>query len=442
MTVPRWPLNLTQKIVAGYLTVALLSLVALTLALVSLKRQETVSRTLVQRDIRAVALFRDLRANLLAQERLERQFLILRAPDLLALREARYQTFRSDWQRLAALEIEESAPLQAQVAALQQLEAEIGARLRYDPPPRAERFLEETVVPLRTALGDDFERAAEERDRRINQALQELYQDSARAFHLTLALLLLGIVAGGGIAVRVVRSIRKSLRQLTEAVRQTAEERFDHSLGGMENDEFGRLAQEFVRMGLKLRDLKRRYLDANPLTHLPGNLAIDRELDRRIAGGEPFAHIYIDLDHFKAYGDRYGYQRGSEVIAITGEIIRAAVAAHGQQGDLIGHIGGDDYLVLTTPECAEPLARAIIADFEERKREFYSGEDFAAGSYSGIDRFGEPRTFPLMSMSIAIICSDNYLQPTRQLISEESAKMKEHLKHLPGSNYLLDRRRR
>ncbi|OGR35757.1 MAG: hypothetical protein A2091_06520 [Desulfuromonadales bacterium GWD2_61_12] len=303
-------------------------------------------------------------------------------------------------------------------------------------------MLEKELLPLRSTLDKGLLEASHNREALIDRSLQQLYNESDRAYRFTLVLLVVGVAIGGGIAIRVVQSIRHSLRRLTEAVRDTAEERFNPSLHEIGDDEFGRLAGEFVQMGIKLRDLKRQHLDANPLTHLPGNLAIERELERRIASGEPFAHVYIDLDHFKAYGDRYGYQKGSDVLAFTGELIRRNVEVNGNPADLVGHIGGDDYLVLTTPGCAEPIARSIIKEFDEARKTFYTSEDCADGQYEGIDRFGEKRTFPLMSISIAIICSDNVINPTRHSISAESSKMKEHLKQLPGSNYLVDRRKR
>ncbi|MCK7492803.1 MAG: hypothetical protein MZW92_15700 [Comamonadaceae bacterium] len=123
-------------------------------------------------------------------------------------------------------------------------------------------------------------------------------------------------------------------------------------------------------------------------------------------------------------------------------MIRRSVETNGNPADLVGHIGGDDYLVLTAPDCAEPIARSIIKEFDEARKTFYTSEDYRDGQYEGLDRFGGKRTFPLMSISIAIICSDNVVNPTRHSISADSSKMKEHLKQLPGSNYLVDRRRR
>ncbi|OGR30261.1 MAG: hypothetical protein A2005_00665 [Desulfuromonadales bacterium GWC2_61_20] len=437
----RWQLNVTEKIVAGYLALAFFSFGALLLALFAIHSQAAISRGLVNRDFKAVGLIRDLRGNLAAQERLERQFLILHDSDLLSLRQSRSQEFSASWKALALLDLDDILPLHTTAAALMRQQETLGALLQGNSPA-AELLLEKELLPLRSTLDKGLLEASHNREALIDRSLQQLYNESDRAYRFTLVLLVVGVAIGGGIAIRVVQSIRHSLRRLTEAVRDTAEERFNPSLHEIGDDEFGRLAGEFVQMGIKLRDLKRQHLDANPLTHLPGNLAIERELERRIASGEPFAHVYIDLDHFKAYGDRYGYQKGSDVLAFTGELIRRNVEVNGNPADLVGHIGGDDYLVLTTPGCAEPIARSIIKEFDEARKTFYTSEDCADGQYEGIDRFGEKRTFPLMSISIAIICSDNVINPTRHSISAESSKMKEHLKQLPGSNYLVDRRKR
>lgn len=438
----RWRPNVTQKIVGGYLALALFSFGALILALFAIQRQATISRDLVDRDFKAITLIRDLRATLLSQERLERQYLILRDRVLLNLREKRQEEFAATWSALAALDLSDIAPWNETASALRQRDPDLLQLLHNDARKEADEYLSTKILPLRTALDRGLEEAAHNRETIIDHSLQRLYTDSAAAYRFTLILLILGVAIGGGIAVHVVCSIRRSLLQLTHAVRQTAEERFDITLDAMNDDEFGHLASEFVQMGIKLHEFKHLHLDANPLTHLPGNLAISRELDRRIASGESFAHIYIDLDHFKAYGDRYGYQKGSDIIALTGELIRKNVHAFGNPHDLIGHIGGDDYLVLSTPDCAEEIARHIVAEFDEQRKSFYTPADYEKGYYEGLDRFGEKRTFPLISISIAIICSDNLTNPTQHSISAESAKMKEHLKHLPGSNYLVDRRRR
>jgi diguanylate cyclase (GGDEF)-like protein len=202
------------------------------------------------------------------------------------------------------------------------------------------------------------------------------------------------------------------------------------------------LAREFREMGNRLRALEREQLDANPLTYLPGNQAIAREIEQRISAAQPFAHCYVDLDNFKVYNDRYGYEAGNEVIAEAGQIIREVVAARAGEDTLVGHIGGDDYVVLTAPDAAEEVAAGIISSFDERILAFYSDEDRAQGKLLGEDRFGVQREFPLMSISIAIVNSANLSNPTVASVSQACTALKEHLKNQPGSNYLVDRRSR
>jgi diguanylate cyclase (GGDEF)-like protein len=194
-------------------------------------------------------------------------------------------------------------------------------------------------------------------------------------------------------------------------------------------------------MALKLMELEKINLDANPLTRLPGNLAIDRKLEECIEKEIPFAHLYIDLDNFKAYGDHYGYKHGSDAINMVGKLLQEVVRKHGGEADLVGHIGGDDYVILTDPERCEVIAKTVISTFDSRIHELYNKKDFKAGFILGTDRHGVKRSFPLLTMSIAITLSENLNYPSILEISNNCARMKEHLKRLKNSNYLIDRRK-
>lgn len=434
-------LTVTQKIVAGYLVVALFSLAAILFALNDIQQQVEISGDLVNRDFQAITLVRDLRENILAQERLEQQILILKDDELLELLKGRQQQFDDLWLELAFLDLEETVELKAPAEELAAEREKIISLLAGKKRRTSETYIKTRIAPLRLTLLNGLDDLAKVREVLIDAALLTLNRDSLIAYRITLILLILGIALGGGVAYRVVRSITRSINHLSEAARQASDGRFDFTLDEFGRDEFGFLANEFLSMGKRLLDLKSQLLDANPLTHLPGNLAIDHELERRIVSLEPFAHVYIDLDHFKAYNDRYGYQKGSEVIARVGDIVQETVGKLGNPEDLVGHIGGDDYLLLTTPEKSEELADAIISRFDHMT-DIYTEEDIKNGYYEGVDRFGDHRRYPLMSISIAIILSENMDYPTAQEISAECAKMKEHLKNLPGSNYLVDRRRR
>jgi hypothetical protein len=108
---------------------------------------------------------------------------------------------------------------------------------------------------------------------------------------------------------------------------------------------------------------------------------------------------------------------------------------------MVGHIGGDDYMILTSPQRAEDLAKSVITQFDRLVPEIYDAKDLQAGFIVGTDRFDIKRSFPLLTISIAVTLSENLENPSLSMISLNCASMKDHLKRLKGSNYLIDRRK-
>jgi GGDEF domain-containing protein len=434
--------TIVQKIASGYLLFALFTLLALAFALHSLHSQSRRTELLVKRDIQALDLARELHGNLMAQERLEKQHHLLRDPELLELLVQRQTEFSDFWRQLAAIpDLPAAEKMVPTVNNFLQQASQTVAKLVELPRSRAEQFTAEQLAPPRNALRGDLEELTVQQSQRIEASLVALSMDNARSLRITFFIAFLGAALAGPVALLVILNIHRSLRELSRATQDISAGHFDTSIKLGRGDEFGDLAREFAHMGKKLADLERMCLDANPLTRLPGNLAIDRALQTRLDSGRPFAHLYVDLDNFKAYGDRYGYQAGSNIILKVSELIRKTVQKHGHPDDLVGHIGGDDYLVLTAPERAETIARELIASFDHSVPEFYSAEDRAAGFFTAKDRFGIERQFPLLTMSVAIILSDNIEAATPLAFSRACAHIKDHLKGLPGSNYLIDRRR-
>ena len=434
--------SVTTKISAGYLVLAFFSMVALAYALTSLHSQTRRAEQLVKRDISALELIRDLRNNLLAQERIEQQFLLLEEDALLEILGQRHEEFSSTRAALAAASPEgmnslEPLMIEAEKGGRQELHFLTG-RMYED----ARKFAAEALAPRRTMLADRLETFTAEKTAVIEATLDDLPTASAKAYRITFLLAFLGFLCSAPVAVMVILGIHRSLGALTRATEQIAAGSFDHPIDIRSRDEFGALAREFMLMGHKLGELEKLHLDANPLTHLPGNLAIDRELDHRIQQGLSFAHMYIDLDHFQAYGDRYGYHAGSAVLAEVAGLIKRIANRKGDAHDLVGHVGGDDYIVLTVPDRVEEMARELIEEFDRKVPDFYSQEDRQAGYFVAKDRFGVEREFPLLSISIAIILSQNLEFSSQQAFSRECAKMKEYLKTLPGSNYLINRRKK
>lgn len=231
---------------------------------------------------------------------------------------------------------------------------------------------------------------------------------------------------------------------IVDRLRQAARLLGDVVLDEMSTGEFlsasDGLDREIQEMMLKIKDNQQRYLDASPLTRLPGNLAIEQVLKEKMDRGERFALCYIDLDDFKAYNDKYGYAGGSDLIKMTGEVIYRAKDEYADKQDFVGHIGGDDFVLITSPDNVEKVCQAIIRDFDRRITGFYLPEDVDNGYIEGIDRYGVKRRFAIMSISIAVVSDLKRSFNSPVEIAKVATEIKDYVKSLPGSNYLIDRR--
>ena len=437
-----WPrLTVAKKITVGFLLVSLLCLAAVIYALVALSQQTERSNLLVTVQFKALILARELPRNVLALERLEKQALILKDISMLDLQDKRQEELTRQWDALADLPLQDELGTITAYITRYSAEEKLFSRLvREKNWEEATQISDQNLSPLREKLLTSLQAFLSQREKVLQETLVQLSETSSQAYHLTLLLALGGVSLAFLVAGATIFRLQKAIKRLIGATKDISSGAYETPLELDSYDEFGLLAQEFSIMAGKLKELEELQLDANPLTHLPGNLAIERELDNRIKEDQPFSHLYFDLDNFKAFNDRYGYQNGSDIIADLGKIIQKTVQTMGNPGDMVGHIGGDDYVVLSTPDRAETLAREIISQFDAVAPSYYSEEDRAAGFITSCDRYGVRREFPILTLSVVSICSNNLKNPSVSAIGREAAKMKEHLKKLPGSNYLADRR--
>lgn len=176
---------------------------------------------------------------------------------------------------------------------------------------------------------------------------------------------------------------------------------------------------------------------ANPLTQLPGNVPINEHIDRLLESGARFWACYVDLDHFKPFNDVYGYRRGDDVIQLTGNMLSERCDAN---RDFVGHIGGDDFMVLFQSEDWETRCAGILADFERNVQAFYSIEDRERGGYLSEDRQGKKVFYSLMSLSIGVIRVDPHQYYSHHQIATAAAESKRQAKKIHGNSLFLDRR--
>jgi diguanylate cyclase (GGDEF)-like protein len=265
--------------------------------------------------------------------------------------------------------------------------------------------------------------------------------ETLRSSQFWVLLLALGGLLGSLLALAVaVHQAAGIVGRLRQATRYLGEVVLDEMSPGQFLTASDGLDREIQEMMLKIMDSQRRYLDASPLTRLPGNMAIEQVLKEKMERGENFALCYIDLDDFKAFNDKYGYARGSELIKMTGEVIYRAKDRHADKEDFVGHIGGDDFVLVTSPGRADQVCETIIHEFDRLIPEYYLAEDRARGFIEGTDRYGVKRRFPLMSISIAVVSDVRRSFDSPVEIARVATEIKDYVKSLPGSNYLVDRR--
>lgn len=177
------------------------------------------------------------------------------------------------------------------------------------------------------------------------------------------------------------------------------------------------------------------------LTGLPGNLQIENELKRRIASRSMYAVLYMDLDNFKAYNDKYGFMNGDEVIKFTSDVIQKSISEKGAKGDFLGHIGGDDFVAIVSYENAKKIGREITKKFDMGIRDYYSDDDVQKGWIKVENRKGRFERYPLMTITVAMISNKYKKYKSTLEIGEDGASIKKKAKAIIGSTFLEDRRR-
>ncbi len=189
-----------------------------------------------------------------------------------------------------------------------------------------------------------------------------------------------------------------------------------------------------------LLEATRREREANPLTGLPGNRAIDREIQDRIATGQEFGFMYIDMDRFKSFNDKYGYSRGDRAISFLAGVLVGITQKYGSGKDFVGHVGGDDFVVVTTSQDAERLARRIIHEFDEGKEDLHEEEDFKNGYLEIESRNGQVERFPLVTLTLALVseCQGRFEHPAQ--LSDTMVELKRFGKMKPHSVVVKERR--
>ena len=437
-------LNIANKMLLGYMTLVALTVIVVVYALVNLERINSLNRRIVSVDIVVSETSDQMLDALLAQDTYEKRYLIHKSKDIKSLFEKRGSEFRMWLAALKKIPDAEGPSLKAieklheQYTDLFSHEIEL---IRKKNVEQAYAVSNHELKSVLEKLLDNLRSLSASARSAQDVKMKRIRTIGGTAFLTTAGLCLFSIIAGALAGLVVTHHIASSIHKLKEATEHIAEGNFDYDPEIKTEDEIGSLSEAFLSMGKRLRKLEEMYLDASPLTRLPGGIAIENVLKKRIESNQPLAFCVLDLDNFKAFNDRYGYANGSEVIKETAKIIETSVKAKGTPNDFIGHVGGDDFVVITTPEVMCEVSIEIINRFDQRIPEFYEPADQQRGYILGKTRQGVEMRFPIMTISIAIVTNEHRTYSDPIEASEIAAELKDYAKTIPKSVFVVDKRR-
>lgn len=435
-------LRIARKLMLGY-SVLLILLVGISVyALFNLNRLNEINNSIVTSDLPVINTSEKMIDVILDQERHAQRYLILKTSDVLRSFWNKQKEFEQLTELIRSLPNHKAYPIDQIVSLHTEYKYILSESLGW---------IEDPASPIAKA----FEKNVKTQQEKIIAVIKDMKANALRdqnektgltatigkiAFKASAVLCGLGLLFSLTAAFVITRNISGALKKLKFATGMISEGKFDHRPDIRNQDELGDLAQAFATMASRLKQLEEMYLDTSPLTRLPGGIAIENVMNKRIAADTPLAFCLMDIDNFKAYNDHYGYAKGNDVIQATAGIVGEAVAKYGNKDDFIGHIGGDDFVLITTPDLYPRICQAVIDNFDKTIPDFYDEQDRQQGHIVGENRQGQEVRFPLATLSIAVVTNvkrkfNNHIQ-----YGEVAAEMKEHAKTVAGSVFMVDQR--
>lgn len=436
-------LTIYRKLLLSYLVMALLTVLASVYAIFSLQQLNDLAYRIINDDVTVVDVSKKLMDALIAQESAEKRYLILRDISLEEIFLMRGREFKKGLSGLRNSRLPGNDAVLATTSNLHSQYDEIFAQevnlIRGNRFEEAQKVSEDQGRKAIDEIAFHIRGMQKQAEKDIDLKMNEIKTQGLHASRVTVLLALVSLAVAFLVVMIVTYNISRPLRKLEKATALIAEGKFDQDLRLNRRDEIGSLAQAFGSMAQRLKILEESNLDASPLTGLPGNRAIEREIEKRLVAKRSFSLCHVDLDNFKPFADKYGYAWGSEVIKEVARMLSGRLKDDGNKGDFIGHIGGDDFVIISAPLRAEAICKEIVADFNGRIRKFYSEQDRTRGYFVGKDRKGVQQNFPLITVTMAIVTDDGTRFPNPLRMAEAAAQLKEYAKTLPGSNYVTER---
>jgi len=436
-------LTIANKLMLGFSSLLALLVIISFYALTNLNRINSINSSILLTDL-PVILASDKMIDLIFSEELyTRRYMVFRNDEVIDIFWRKKAAFDDQIKRIEAVPERRNFPVE-------------DLKILHKQYTRLLLEGTESAVAPSSSMSDEYDEKIKVHQEKFIALIQAMAADAQRdqnrktsmtaaigsvAFKAAAVLCAFGLILSLTAATLITRNISGAIRKLGIATEMIAKGDFDYKPDISNTDELGDLAEAFTTMAARLKHLEEMHLDTSPLTRLPGGTSIEGEMNKRIDAGAQIAFCLMDLDNFKAYNDHYGYARGNDLIQAAANIVSQAVADHGSADDFIGHIGGDDFVVITTPQTYSNICQAVCDNFDKMAPEFYSASDRKKGHIIGENRQGEEMVFPLATISIAVVTNEKNRHLNHIQFGEAAAEMKEQAKAVAGSVFKTDQRK-
>ena len=435
-------LNIANKLLLGFLPLFILTVLMAAYALASLGRLNAINKSIVKGDIPFLLAMDKMVSSIYSQELHGDRYMILKSRENMELYEGEKLEFQNQIKIISDLPGKD----QNAIDRLSTLHQEYNSIFKnwfksIDMPASDQNISKKRIGEKQNELIAFIREISGKTSSELNEKTQTASLIGSMSSRIYLVFCIFSLLIGLGAALAITRNISGAIIRLKNATQEISKGKFDYAPDIHNQDELGELSHSFSEMAKRLKRLEEMYLDTNPLTHLPGGIAIETILKKRIDSGNLFAFCLVDLDNFKAYNDHYGYARGNQVIKNTALIVEEAVKKHGTDESFYGHIGGDDFVIVCSVDHYMKICKFIIDGFDQTVGKFYDSEDLKNGFIIRKTRKGVEEKFPIMTVSIGVVT--NQKRPLKHVVQvgEIAAEAKDYAKSKPGSVYYVDRRK-
>ena len=335
-------LNIANKMLLGFLPLFILTVLMAAYALASLGRLNGINKSIVQGDIPLLRSMDKMIGSIYSQELHGNRYMILKSVENMELYENEKLEFKNQVIILSNL----PGKNQNVIDRLSFLHEEYNSIFKdwfksLDLPVSDQSISKKPIEEKQNELIGFIREISDKTSSELDEKTQTASLIGSKSSRIFLVFCIFSILIGLGAALAITRNISGAIIRLKNATQEISKGKFDYTPEIHNQDELGELSHSFSEMAKRLKRLEEMYLDTSPLTYLPGGIAIENILKKRINSGSLFSFCLVDLDNFKAFNDKYGHQAGDDCLKKVAKTLKDTV---GRPLDFVARYGGEEFV--------------------------------------------------------------------------------------------------